>query len=150
MSLPIVLNERPTELEIASALMGVAGRYIEFRYIPQKKKATSPSALAREADTIHKGEPDVVRAYLDHERTTIKFAPTTGNWIVTLHTMNRVAAGVNGEWAKYDYEKGEYVPHSYIMRGIRLDTLMVATSKGKERLFPNAPETRSTLAPAMA
>lgn len=148
MSLPIVLNDRPSELEVAAALMGVASRYIEFRYIPQKKKATSPSALAREADTIHKGEPDVVKAFLDPEMTTIRYAPTTGNWIVTLHTMNRQAKTSDGEWAKYGYEEKNYVPHSYIMRGIRLDTVLVATNKGKERLFPNAPETQPTLATA--
>ena len=142
MSLPIVLNDRPDGLEVAAALMAVAGRYVEFRYVPQLKKAKSPSALAREADTVHKGEPDVVKAFLDPELTTIRYAPTTGHWVVTLHTMNRVAAGLNGEWEKYDYEKGNYLPHTYRMAGIRLDTVMVADGpNGKKRLFPMAAAT---------
>jgi hypothetical protein len=52
--------------------------------------------------------------------------------------MNRQAKGNTGEWAKYGYKDGNYVPHCYRMSGIRLDTLMVATNKGKEKLFPNA------------
>jgi hypothetical protein len=145
MSLPIVLNDRPDGLEIAAALMAVAGRYVEFRYVPQKQKSTSPSALAREADTIHKGEPDVVKGFLDPEQTRIWFAQTTGHWCVMLHTMNRQAKTSDGEWAKYGYEEKNYVPHTYRMAGIRLDTVMVADgANGKKRLFPMAATTPMT------
>lgn len=138
MSLPIVMNSRPDALEIAAALMACGGRYVEFRYVNQLPKRNSPSVQAKNADTVFKGEPDMVKAFLDPELTTIRFAETTQNWVITLHTMNRVAKGENGEWARYGYDKGEYTPRCYRMSGIRLDTLLVATNKGKEKLFPNA------------
>jgi hypothetical protein len=142
MSLPIVLNARPSDLEIAAALMSVAGRYVEFRYVPQlPPRKKTPSVVAKEASEIRKGEPDVVRAFLDPELTTIR-QTAAGHWTILCHTMNRVCADNDGAYAPYDYAKGEYLPRCYRVEGIRLDTLLVNDgAKGKQRLFPMAPAT---------
>lgn len=124
---------------LAEALMRMSGRYVEFRYVPQlPPPKLTPSVIEKKRDEKHVGEPDVVKGFLDPELTIIR-QTKDGNWTITLHTMNRrkFLGSPEGVYAKYGYEKGEYLPRCYRMEGIRLDTFFVSDgSKGKVRGFP--------------
>lgn len=144
-------NPNPTLDQIGNAIRSCLGIYIEFRYINQTapKKATA-SVVAQREDTRFvaakdDGALDLYKGFVfDHDpNTNVEILPVwtakNGFDCFLFWTMTRQSAGVNGHWAQYEYVKGQYLPRTLRLNGIRLDTVVVGSRK--VRLFPNAPTT---------
>lgn len=127
--------------------------YLEFEYVPQRKARRScPSVDAQREDTSYSpaaaANPALVRAYVPHGGL---HGENDGYWIfenkasetlVRLRPSTRRANGL-GVWKKADgspMDEGEYVWRSYLIQGIKLDTVVAVVGGQKVRLFPNAPQ----------
>jgi len=138
--LPKVTCEKPTTDQIAAALLACRGRYVTFKYTTQlKRRAKSPSVMAALEDTRYVGPNDEVKAFIDHEKASIWLAKSTNHWVICIHVMGRRKALPNGEgkYAEYGYTEGEYLPRTYRLDGIKLETLLVSDGpNGKQELVP--------------
>jgi len=141
----------PTLDQIGEAIRSCLGIYVEFRYVTQTKpKKETASVVKQKEDTKFvaakdDGKFDLYKGFVfDHDpNTNVEILPvwTAGNGhpCFMFWTMTRQAADVNGHWEKYEYVKGQYLPRTLRLVGIRLDTVVVGSKK--VRLFPNAEST---------
>lgn len=150
MPLVIVRQDMVTGTDIMAAAFRSAiegKRYLEFRYVCQKRYKDTPSRIAAMADTVYIEQPDgqfdMVKGYLEDD--AVFFAKTTGHWCIRVYTMNR---RVRGEADYYsdkhnrrtgnNFKQGEYLPRTYRLVGIERETVLVgAGRRGKIRLFPD-------------
>lgn len=142
----------PTMPDAATALISACEgrRYCEFRYVNQKTYNDTPSRMAAKADTEMKGPLDEVKGFL-FSADDVFFAKTTGHWCIRVYSMNRQVKGTNGYYSERhnrrtgkNFERKNYLPRTYRLVGIRLETVFVGAGRGgKIRLFnpavvPNA------------
>jgi len=144
-------NPNPTADQIGNAIRSCLGIYIEFRYINQTQpKKETASVLRQKEDTRFvaakdDGKLDLYKGFVfDKDPNTEKeiqpvWIAKNGFDCFLFWTMTRQSAGVNGHWESYEYVKGQYLPRTLRLAGIRLDTVVVGSKK--VRLFPNAEST---------
>jgi len=150
--LPVLMPTIRQVVDVFEALESGLG-YLEFKYVPQRKTRRScPSVDADRADTRYSaaGEdnPSLVRAYVPHggaygdEGGYWIFENKAGETLIRLRSMDRQAAG-DGYHKNPDgtpMVRGQYLWRSYLVGGIKLDTVKAVVGSSKTRLFPNAPE----------
>lgn len=149
------LSLLPGVREVVDVLESCEGGlgFLRFRYVPQRKARKScPSVDAQREDTAYsragEADPSLVRGFVPHGGEYEEgggywiFENRNGESLVRLRSMDRKKAQEAGAgyFSSYGMVKGEYLWRSYLVGGIRLDTVEAVHGNRTIRLFPNVPE----------
>ena len=145
----ISMNTNPTIQQIERSMRSAEGHFIRFLYECQRPIPRTPSRRAADADTDLGSPVELIqgilsaRPSLSMPESSTFFKSKAGDTLFRMFPSTRRKAQPAGEgyYASQSYTanyvRGQYLPRSFLLQGIQLDSVVVANGRqGLVRLFP--------------